>query len=71
MEMVQISDEWRRAAELISLINKGEAAASAAAAAGDQQMAWLWLVVVAELSQKLSVAMEGAVTELGPVQVQG
>lgn len=70
MEMVQISDEWRRAAELIQLIQRGEKAASAAAAAGDQDMAWLWMVVVAELSQKLTAALQGAVTELGS-QVRG
>lgn len=66
--MVEISDQWRRAAGLIQMIQRGEQAASAAAAAGDQDMAWLWLFTIGELSGKLSEALEEAAQEL--VQVQ-
>lgn len=66
--MVEISDQWRRAAGLIQMIQRGEQAASAAAAAGDQDLAWLWMVVVAELAEKLPEALEAAAKEL--VQVE-
>ena len=64
--MIEISDTWRRAHNLIHALQRGELAASAAAAAGDQDMAWLWMVACTDMAADLASLLGGAAAELAP-----